>query len=269
MSTNRKTLTCERCGRRSIVGLDPDVRQILFTGGAQALVGNEQAMNTGIREGFVLRPSEHLRDTFLVVCVSCLRKTYLRRSDIEAGGLVCHACRKAPQDNWWSKTYGGHRNPRPPQKIVCPDCGAVRYGPLNVDGRAYALSWACAGFVPDPKQGPRVSLETPHLADVKKCCNYVGQGCIVRAHGRCIVLDGGRCGWYEKAVRPGGRLSGRACAACGGEVLKRRRFCDRCRQARRRSAYRESKRRNRVSCPQLTAPAPLNSQEFEAAQGTF
>ena len=129
--------------------------------------------------------------------------------------------------------------------------------------------WACTGFQGDPPAGTARSLETPHLAEVKECCNCSTGACILRGPGRCIVLEGGRCGWYERAVRPAGRLSGRVCATCGGEVPKHRRFCDRCRQARRRSAYRESKRRNRVSCPQLTAPTPLNCQESEAAQGTF
>jgi len=150
-------------------------------------------------------------------------------------------------------------------------CRCGRRVLVGVEAEA-ARCWACIGFQGDPPAGAGRSLETSRLADVKECANYVGEGCIVRAHGRCIVLDGPGapgCGWYEKAVRPGGRLSGRVCATCGGEVSKRRRFCDACRQARRRSAYRESKRRNRVSCPQLTAPTPLNCQEFEAAQGTF
>lgn len=112
-------------------------------------------------------------------------------------------------------------------------------------------------------------MDALHRRDLAECCNYSAGACIVRAAGRCIVLEGQRCGWWEKAVRPGGRESGRVCAACGGDVPKRRRFCDRCRQARRRSAYRESKRRNRVSCPQLAAPTPLNCQESGALSGTF
>jgi len=250
-----KVTQCKNCGQRSIVGLDPDDRRAMLAGGAQS-------MTAGVRAGL---PSDHVRDAFLVVCVSCHKETYLRRADIEAGGMLCHSCRKAPRDNWRAKAYGGSRNPPPPQKIVCPDCGVVRYGPLNVDGSAYARSWTCAGLVPDPKQGPSVSLETPHSADIKECCNYISETCIVREHGRCIVREGRRCGWWEKAVRPGGGLSGRTCAGCGGDVPERRRYCDTCRQARRRSAYRESKRRKRVSCPQLTAPTPPNCQEYEAA----
>lgn len=133
-----------------------------------------------------------------------------------------------------------------------------------------ARCWRCTCFVGDPpKASGGRSLDALHRRDLAECCNYSGGACIVRERGRCIVLEGQRCGWFEKAVRPGGGLSGRVCAACGGEVPKRRRYCDRCRQARRRSAYRESKRRNRVSCPQLAAPTPPRSQESEAAQGTF
>ena len=150
--------------------------------------------------------------------------------------------------------------------LPCERCG--RRVLVGVEAEA-ARCWACCGFIGDPPAAAGRSLETPRLADVKECANFVGGECIVREHGRCIVLEGERCGWWEKAVRPGGGLSGRVCAACGGEVPKCRRFCDRCRQARRRSAYRESKRRKRVSCPQLAAPTPLNCQESEAAQGTF
>ena len=150
--------------------------------------------------------------------------------------------------------------------LTCERCGR----PVMVGAEAEAARcWRCNGFQGDPPVGAGRSLDTPHLADVKECCNFSAGACIVRAAGRCIVPEGGRCGWFEKAVRPAGRLSGRICATCGGDVPKRRRFCDRCRQAQRRSAYRESKRRNRVSCPQLTAPTPLNCQESEAARGAF
>jgi hypothetical protein len=150
--------------------------------------------------------------------------------------------------------------------LPCERCGQS----VTVGAEAEAVRcWRCTGFAGDPKNDGGLSLETPHRRDLADCCNYSAGACIVREGGRCIVLEGGRCGWWEKAVRPGGRESGRVCAACGGDVPKRRRYCDRCRQARRRSAYRESKRRNRVSCPQLTAPTPRNCQESEAARGTF
>ena len=250
-----KVTQCKNCGQRSIVGLDPDDRRAMLAGGAQS-------MTAGVRAGL---PSDHVRDAFLVVCASCHKETYLRRADIEAGGMLCHSCRKAPQDNWWAKAYGGSRNPPPPQKIVCPGCGAVHYGPRNVEGGEYALSWTYAGLVPDPKQGPLTSLETPREADAKKCCNYISETCIVREHGRCIVREGTRCGWWEKAVRLGGALSGRVCEGCGGEVPKRRQFCEKCRAARRRTTNREAQRRKRVSCQQSTAPTPPNCQEFEVA----
>ena len=150
--------------------------------------------------------------------------------------------------------------------LACERCG--RRVLVGVEAEAVRC-WACTGFIGDPKGDGGRSLDAPHRRDLADCCNYSAGACIVRAAGRCIVLDGKRCGWYEKAVRPAGRLSGRVCAACGGDVPKRRRFCDRCRQARRRSAYRESKRRKRVSCPQLAAPTPLNCQESEALSGTF
>ena len=129
--------------------------------------------------------------------------------------------------------------------------------------------WACCGFIGDPKGGRGLSLDAPHRRDLAECCNYSDGTCIVRERGRCIVLDGGRCGWYERAVRPAGRSSGRVCAACGGEVPKRRRYCEACRRARRRATFREAQRRKRVPCQQLAAPTPLNCQESEAAQGTF
>jgi hypothetical protein len=150
--------------------------------------------------------------------------------------------------------------------LACERCGRRI---LVGDEAEAARCWACTGFIGDPKGDGSLSLDAPHRRDLAECCNYQAGACIVRERGRCIVLDGQRCGWWEKAVRPGGRESGRVCAACGGDVPKRRRFCDRCRQAHRRSAYRESKRRNRVSCPQLTAPTPRNCQESEALSGTF
>ena len=141
---------------------------------------------------------------------------------------------------------------------------------------ASARCWACTGFIGDPpptldaaRAGTARSLETPHLAEVKECCNFSTGACILRGPGRCIVLDGKRCGWFEKAVRPAGRMGGRICAACGGEVPKRRRYCEACRRARRRATFRAAQRRKRVPCQQLAAPTPLNCQESEAAQGSF
>ena len=150
--------------------------------------------------------------------------------------------------------------------LTCERCGR----PVTVGVEADSCRcWACTCFVGDPPKDGDKSLEVPHRSDLAACCNWADGACIVRDGKRCVVLDGQRCGWWEKAVRPGGRGGVRVCATCGAEVSKRRRYCDRCRKARRRAAYRESKRRNRVSCPQLTAPTPLNYQEFVALSGTF
>jgi len=125
--------------------------------------------------------------------------------------------------------------------------------------------WACTGFIGDPKGGGGLSLDAPHRRDLADCCNFSAGACIVRERGRCIVLGGGCCGWYERAVRPSGRLSGRVCAACGGEVPKRRRLCDSCRRAAGRRAKREWKRRKESlvdSFAPQTVNTPANSQTY-------
>ena len=121
-------------------------------------------------------------------------------------------------------------------------CRCVRRVLVGVETEAVRC-WACTGFIGDPKGDGGRSLETPHRRDLAGCCNYSAGACIVREGGRCIVLDGKRCGWFEKAVRPAGRLSGRICAVCGAEVGSRRRLCDSCRRAADRRAKREWKRR--------------------------
>jgi len=150
--------------------------------------------------------------------------------------------------------------------LACERCG--RPVKVGVEAEA-ARCWACCGFIGDPPAAAGRSLDAPHRRDLAECCNYSDGTCIVRERGSCIVLDGGRCGWWEKAVRPGGGLSGRVCAACGGEVPKRRRYCEACRRARRRAANRKAQGRKRVSCQQSIAPTPPNYQESEAARGTF
>ena len=187
----------------------------------------------------LLGPCPHLRGASWVVCPGCHRPTVLYDSDVAGGRDQCHACRAETPRR-------GMKN----RKIMaCERCG--RPVVVGIEAEA-AHCWACVGFVSDPKQGPRLSLETPRPADIRECCNHVNQACIVREHGRCIALDGERCGWWEKAVRPASRLSGRVCPGCGGEIPTRRRLCDRCRQTRRRTAYRAAKQRGRVSCPQLS-----------------
>ena len=151
--------------------------------------------------------------------------------------------------------------------LACEGCGRSVTVGVEADS---CRCWACTCFVGDPpKASGGRSMDAPHRSDLAECCNYSAGACIVRDGKRCVVLDGKRCGWFEKAVRPAGRLSGRVCAACGGDVPNRRRYCERCRKARRRASFREAQRRKRVSCQQLTAPTPLNCQEFVAVSGTF
>ena len=139
--------------------------------------------------------------------------------------------------------------------MACEKCGRPVTVGVEAEG---ARCWRCCGFIGDPKGGGEKSLDMPHRRDLAECCNYSAGACIIRERGRCVVLDGQRCGWWEKAVRPGGRESGRVCAACGGDVPKRRRYCERCRKARRRTAYRRARNRIGVSDstthPAWTAP---------------
>ena len=144
--------------------------------------------------------------------------------------------------------------------LTCERCG--RSVTVGVEAEA-ARCWACTGFVGDPKGDGGLSLDAPHRRDLAECCNYSAGACIVRAARRCIVLEGGRCGWYERAVRPAERMGGRICAVCGAEVGSRRRLCDSCRRAASRNAKREWKRRKMSlvdSYASQPACAPKNSQ---------
>jgi len=109
------------------------------------------------------------------------------------------------------------------------------------DGRC----WSCTGFVPDPPQPPVPNLDIPMLKTVKECANFANNGCIVRERGPCIVLEGWRCGWFEKAVSPNTGTQGRVCKECGTPVPKRHRFCPKCTNSRRRKQYRLEKTRQR------------------------
>lgn len=99
------------------------------------------------------------------------------------------------------------------------------------------------------------------------CANY--GGCLFA--DTCLVEQGKRCGYFERAVLPtvsglrGGdkilneyqnrcRVSGvlkikmatvRFCQ-CGQPILSGRRFCDKCKQQKRKATYRESQRRHRT-----------------------
>jgi len=140
------------------------------------------------------------------------------------------------------------------KKIRCQQCGReMVVGAEAVAGRC----WSCTGFVADPPLGGKM-LEQPKPSDIQNCANLVRGKCLTREHKPCVVMQGDRCGWFEKAVQPSGQPSGRVCRECGAEVPKRHRYCDSCQQTRRRNAYRESKRQNRASCPHLAAPTPLN-----------
>ena len=124
--------------------------------------------------------------------------------------------------------------------MECARCGM----PVLVGGETVSCHcWRCTMFVPDPKQGPRPSLEIPQVKEIRECCNYVSGQCVIRGPGPCIVLEGWRCGWWEKAVAPTYKPSGRNCAVCGESVPRRRRLCDSCRRASARNTKREWKRR--------------------------
>lgn len=100
----------------------------------------------------------------------------------------------------------------------------------------------------------------------------------MKAQERCLVVDGKRCRFFEKAVLPVAdwpspkdhpklqqrRLKARdaywwrhdfckrkaagnrVCPECGGSLAKRQRLCSECSQKRRRTAKRESMRRARL-----------------------
>ncbi len=106
-----------------------------------------------------------------------------------------------------------------------------------------------------------------------ECSNYDAhyEGCL-RHDGPCDVLDGKRCGYFEKCVLgpadykyrlPGydyaklfaqsaeqtkasvGKVKQRCCG-CGEPLRLRQRCCEKCRRQHRRASYRESKRRRRL-----------------------
>ena len=98
---------------------------------------------------------------------------------------------------------------------------------------------------------------TDPKAGIPGCANYDHHygGCL---HGKCLVLEGKRCAYFERAVLPtgdsnirqkyedltGAYIEGLAvnlCSDCGKSIPPRRRYCDRCTQKRRRATYRQYK----------------------------
>ncbi len=100
------------------------------------------------------------------------------------------------------------------------------------------------------------------------CCNYDHDsgGCLGKDH--CFVKQGERCEYFEKVVLPTSADSGRKeliyslyqkhvgiaeddllintanirpCPDCGAELKPRQRYCDDCRNKRRRQSYRNSR----------------------------
>lgn len=87
--------------------------------------------------------------------------------------------------------------------------------------------------------------------------DYHSGGCLLQ--NECLVIEGKRCGYFEKAVLPTGtrEMFSKYEAHCGlteplvrpkvrqcscGKVLKsRQRYCEDCRRKRRRTTYRKSR----------------------------
>jgi hypothetical protein len=141
-------------------------------------------------------------------------------------------------------------------------------------------------------------LAQAHCANWRKD----GKGClgaiidddlqIRRCHPRprCLLATPGqRCQYVEECVMPMARsiyepvqrqqfeeavrqyrlatklpaIETRPCPDCGKAMDPRRRFCPACAVARRRVANRETVKRHRLTCKQLTQIAPLNTKGFE------
>jgi len=152
----------------------------------------------------------------------------------------------------------------------------------------------------DEPAGRRPPARSSRLRSFVKdnCCNFFADRCAVADEQGCVVMAGGRCGWFETSVLPdatrqkgatrllddiqnnyaigraprsvtSARENVRPCPDCGQPLAARRRVCEPCATLRRRTAYREAKRRSR--CPQLTEITPQNHREkqhvFERASG--
>ena len=103
---------------------------------------------------------------------------------------------------------------------------------------------------------------------------------VFNTSGHCCILRNKPCRYFEQAVLPAAKTkhpgdfetilrgyfkvnknfnqdaieSGRRCG-CGELLFKRQRYCPGCAKKNRKASYRESKRKSRSRCPQLTKNA--------------
>ena len=153
-------------------------------------------------------------------------------------------------------------------QMQCSECDKpVQVGEDAVKATcAICVCKAGAYRAPDEGEKPRRIPASVRSLAAKECANHWQS----KHWGErtCTVLTGQRCGYFERAVLPAGtepavlgyermlpnasgnirralRLhSGRYCE-CGALLPKRRRSCDTCRAAKRRTSYRQAKRRKR------------------------
>ena len=127
-------------------------------------------------------------------------------------------------------------------------------------GRASMSNHKQIGLIPFLKGSPNPERRTPG------CTNFDHHygGCLFAEH--CAVEQGERCEYFERAVLPtaadigqeehvrslyakhvglegcqSDRPSTRECPGCGGELLRRQRYCDSCKKKRRRETYRKAR----------------------------
>jgi len=89
-------------------------------------------------------------------------------------------------------------------------------------------------------------IEETCLVEQGKRCRYFERAVLPSAEG--IGLKELVCGLYQKQVGMTGdiTLTGRQirrCPSCGAELKPRQRYCDSCRQRRRRASYRRSRQK--------------------------
>lgn len=156
------------------------------------------------------------------------------------------------------------------KRIACAVCGRS----LSVGEEALAATCGQC-LVRAPRSDPGTAQKPAKAGRglrraVGECCNFVGDECVMQDSGRCAVLEGERCAWFERAVLPtceplgpvwngyaGGAVisarqqKARACPDCGAALAKRQRVCSKCGLARRRKAYRRHMAQTRAACLQL------------------